>query len=137
MHVCVAIKICWSVVSLITCLIIICSVLQSAYIKCHSTETTLLSVHDHLIKAMSLQQVQVTCLTLLDLSAAFDTTDHSILLERLSAWFGITSTALSWIKSYLLNHSFYVNVENTKSSLFQLLYGVPQGCVLGSLLFIL
>ena len=89
---------------------IICSVLQSAYIKCHSTETTLLSVHhDHLIKAKCLQQVQVTCLTLLDLSAAFDTTDHSILLERLSACFGITSTALSWIKSHLLNNSFYVN----------------------------
>jgi len=54
---------------------------QSAYIKHHSTETTLLSVHDHIIKAMSHQQV--TCLTLLDISAAFDTIDHSILRERL------------------------------------------------------
>ena len=106
---------------------------QSAYIKCHSTETTLLSVHDHLIKAMSLQQV--TCLTLLDLSAAFDTIDHSILLERLFSWFGITSTALSWIKSYLLNRSFYVNIENTKSSLFQLIYGVPHDRDLFSDLF--
>ena len=61
---------------------------QSAYIKHHSTETTLLSVHDHIIQAMSHQQV--TCLTLLDLPAAFDTIDHSILLERLSSWFGIT-----------------------------------------------
>ena len=108
---------------------------QSAYIKHHSTETTLLSVHDHIINAMSHQQV--TCLTLLDLSAAFDTIDHSILLERLSSWFGITSTALSWLKSYLLNRSFYVNIDNSKSSVFQLLYGVPQGSVLGPLLFIL
>jgi exonuclease III len=108
---------------------------QSAYIKSHSTETTLLSVHDHIIKAMSLQQV--TCLTLLDLSAAFDTIDHSILLERLSSWFGITSTALSWLKSYLLNRSFHVNIDKFKSSPYLLLHGVPQGSVLGPLLFIL
>ena len=66
---------------------------QSVYIKHHSTETNLLSVHDHIIKTMGRQQV--TYLTLLDLSAAFDTIDHSILLERLASWFGITSTALS------------------------------------------
>ena len=71
------------------------------------------------------------------MSAAFDTIDHSILLERLSSWFGISSIALSWIKSYLLNRSFYVNIENSQSSVFQLLYGVPQGSVLGPLLFIL
>jgi len=62
---------------------------------------------------------------------------YSILLERLSSCLGISSTALSWIKSYLLNRSFYVNIENSKSSVFQLLYGVPQGSALGSLLFIL
>ena len=71
------------------------------------------------------------------MSAAFDTIDHSILLERLSSWFGITSTALSWIQSYLLNRSFFVNIENSKSTVFQLLYGVPQGSVLGPLLIIL
>jgi len=108
---------------------------QSAYIKHHSTETTLLSVHDHIIKAISHQQI--TCLTLLDLSAAFDTIDHSILLERLSSWFGISSTALSWVKSYLINRSFHVSIDNSHSSVFQLLYGVPQGSVLGPLLFIL
>jgi len=55
---------------------------QSAYSKHHSTETTLLSVHDHIIEAMRHQQV--TCLTLLDLSAAFNTIHHSNLFERLS-----------------------------------------------------
>jgi hypothetical protein len=66
---------------------------QSAYIKSHSIESTLLSVHDHIIKEMSLQKI--TGLTLPDLSAAFDTIDHSILLERLSSWFGMNSTALA------------------------------------------
>jgi len=60
---------------------------QSACIKHHSTETTLLSVDDDVIKAMSHQKV--ICLTVLDLSAAFYTIDHSILLERLPFWFGI------------------------------------------------
>ena len=69
---------------------------QSAYVKGQSTtllsETNLLYLHDHIIKAMSLQQV--TCLTLLDLSAAFDTIDHSIPLERLLSWFVITATSV-------------------------------------------
>jgi len=99
---------------------------QSAYIEHHSTETTLLSVHDHIIKAMTHQQV--TCLTLLDLSAAFDT---------ILFFLNVFHPALSWIKSYLLNRSFYVNIENSKSSVFQLLYGVSQESVLGPLLFIL
>jgi len=80
---------------------------QSAYIEHHSTETALLSVYDHIIKAMSHQKV--ICLTLLDLPDAFDIIDHSILLERLSSLFDVSSTALSWIK-YLLNRSFDVNI---------------------------
>ena len=70
---------------------------QSAYIKHHSSETSFLSVHVHIIKAMRHQQV--TCLTLLDLAAAFDTIDHTVLLERLSFWFDIISTDLFWVKS--------------------------------------
>ena len=57
---------------------------QSAYSKNHSTKTTLLSLHDHLSNAIAHQQV--SCLCLLDLSAAFDTLDHSILLTRLSTY---------------------------------------------------
>jgi hypothetical protein len=89
---------------------------QSAYIKFHSTETALLSLHDHIIKAMG--QQQITCLCLLDLSAAFDTIDHSILLERLTSWFGLDRTVLSWISSYLTNRSFCVSLNDFKSSSF-------------------
>ena len=66
----------------------------------------LLSLYDHLIRATSRQQV--TCLCLLDLSAAFDTIDHTILLKRLTQWFGFTDTALSWFESYLTSRSFSV-----------------------------
>ena len=66
---------------------------QSAYTQCRSTETLLLSVHDKIIKAMSNQCLTGLCM--LDLSAAFDTIDHSILLERLSSWFAINGSALS------------------------------------------
>ena len=108
---------------------------QSAYTKHHSTESTLLAVHDHLIKAMS--QQKVTALCLLDLSAAFDTIDHSILLHRMSSWFGFNGTVLSWLESYLSSRSFTVNMNSSVSDKFQLRQGVPQGSVLGPLLFIL
>jgi Reverse transcriptase (RNA-dependent DNA polymerase) len=72
---------------------------QSAYTKYHFTGTTLLAVHDHAIRAISKQQI--TCLCILDLSAVIDSIDHSILIECISSWFGISGTALNWIKSYL------------------------------------
>ena len=59
---------------------------QSAYCKHHSNETALLYIHDHLISAIGSQKV--LCLCLLDLSAAFDTIDHDILITHLSSWFG-------------------------------------------------
>jgi len=77
---------------------------QSAYLKHHYTETTLIALHDDLIRAMDKQEV--TCLTILDLSATFDTIDHSILLQRLSLWFGLHGTVLSWFSSYLSDRTF-------------------------------
>ena len=108
---------------------------QSAYSKHHSTETALLYIHDHLVNAIGAQQV--SCLCLLDLSAAFDTIDHNILLSRLSSWFGIHGTVLNWFKSYLSSRSFRVRCSGSLSSPHGSLYGVPQGSVLGPLLFIL
>ena len=77
---------------------------QSAYTRYHSTETTLLSLHNHLVTAIRHQQV--SCLCLLDLSTAFYT--KSILLHRLSSWFGITDIALALFQSYLLSCSFCI-----------------------------
>jgi Reverse transcriptase (RNA-dependent DNA polymerase) len=108
---------------------------QSAYTKLHSTETAPLAVHDYLIRASSQQQVSCHCF--LDISAAFDTIDHSILLERLVSSFGISGTALNWVKTYFMFQSFYVQVRDSESSVYQLLYGVPQGSALGRLLLIL
>ena len=72
---------------------------QSAYKALHSTETALLTVQNEVFKAM--EKSKVTALTLLDLSAAFDTIDHDLLLNRLTDWFGIGGIALSWLNNYL------------------------------------
>ena len=108
---------------------------QSAYTKSHSTETVLLSIHDYLIRAMGHQKVTGLCL--LDLSAAFDTIDHQILLDRLSSWFGIGGSVLSWVHSYLTSRTFSVSTNKQLSPPSPVSYGVPQGSVLGPLLFIM
>ena len=71
---------------------------------------------------------------MLDLSAAFDTIDHGILLSRLSS-FGIRNHALQWIRSYLTDRMQAVNINGCLSSFIPLLFGVPQGSVLGPQFF--
>ena len=79
----------------------------------------------------------VTALTLLDLSAAFDTIDHTILLDRLNVYYGLSELAVGWFKSYLLGKTHSVKVGSTLSHPVALHYGVPQGSVhvLGPILF--
>jgi len=106
---------------------------QSAYRKFHSVETALLKVHNDLICAID--NKRLSALILLDLSAAFDTVDHNILLSRLSLNFGFCGSALSLLKSYLFDRTQSVTIDSFVSEPSLLTSGVPQGSVLGPLLF--
>ena len=99
--------------------------LQSAYRRHHSTETALVKVANDILLNMNSQRV--TLLVLLDLSAAFDTVDHGILLRRLSTSFGIRGRALEWFSSYLLGRSQHILLDGVKSDSFDLRFGVPHG----------
>jgi hypothetical protein len=106
---------------------------QSAYRRFYSTETALLRIQNDLL--LSIEKKKVSALVLLDLSAAFDTIDHTILIHRLEHWFGISGTALHLLSSYLSGRSQSVIINGHCSSFEPLITGVPQGSVLGPLLF--
>ena len=108
---------------------------QSAYRRGHSTETALMKVIADVIDAADGQKI--TLLSLLDMSAAFDTVDHAILLRRLELSYSIGGTALQWLTSFLSDRTQVVAFAGQKSSSQCLLCGVPQGSVLGPLLFAL
>ncbi|KAK1784475.1 hypothetical protein P4O66_008245, partial [Electrophorus voltai] len=105
---------------------------QSGYKSAHSTETALLAVMEklHAAKAAKLSSV----LILLDLSAAFATVIHNILLSVLSR-LGVTGSAWKWFQSYLEEQSYQVMWRGSTSKSCRLSTGVPQGSVLGPLLF--
>ena len=106
---------------------------QSAYRKYHSTETALLRISNDLL--WSIDKKQCSFLTLLDLSAAFDTVNHKILLSRLSDRFRIKDNALNWITSYLNKRSQFVSVNKSRSDPVIQHCNVPQGSVLGPTFF--
>ena len=108
---------------------------QSAYKSFHSTETALLRVQNDILCALDRNESVI--LVLLDLSAAFDTVDHTLLVTRLSTCFGFHGTVLKWLKSYLSSRKLFVKVGNSHSSQRALKCGVPQGSVLGPLLYLL
>ena len=102
---------------------------QSEYKQYHGTETALLRVNNDILT--SLDNGKITGLILLDLSAAFDTVDHSILISRLHDFLGVQDLALDWCKSYLSDRPQYVRVGTSTSQPTVLDYSVPQGSVLG------
>ena len=107
--------------------------LQSAYRKHCSTETALLKVQDDILE--NLDKRKGVVLLLLDLSAAFDTVDHGTLINTLENEVGVTGECLAWIQSYLEERQHRVIINNSRSDSRTLKCGVPQGSVLGPLLF--
>ena len=104
---------------------------QSAYRKFHSTETALLKLTNDIFE--NIDSGKITILTALDMSAAFDTLDHAMLLQRLKHTFGLSGFVISWIQSYLFSRSSFVKIDSSSSPITTILTGVPQGSVLGPL----
>ena len=103
------------------------NVSQPAYKQGHSTKTALLSIKTKI--HLALARGEATAVVLLDQSAAFDTIDHSMFIECLRSWFGVGGVVLNWFRSYLSDRYQCIKIGK------RLLYGVPQGSVLGPILF--
>ena len=106
---------------------------QSAYHPGHSTETDVLKVVNDLF--LSLNKGNISVLALLDFLSALDTIDHPILVHHLHSDFGFTDTVLQWFSSYLTDRTHYVSLSNHCSTIAPVHSAVPQGSVLGPMLF--
>ena len=107
---------------------------QSAYRRFHSTETAVLRVLTDILSA--LDSVDLAMLTLLDLFAAFVSVDHDTLLKRLQKSYGLCGALSNWFTSYLAGRTQFVVSSASRSTPTSVLYGVPQGSVLGPILFL-
>ena len=105
---------------------------QYGFREKHSTELSNMELLDRVIFALNDKRLPV--LLFMDLSKAFDTLDHKILLNKLK-YYGINGTPLCWFMSYLPNSTTYVEINNIVSSRSAIITGVSQGSILGPLLF--
>ena len=110
------------------------SELQFGFRSQHSTSHTLVSITERIGEA--LDTGHFSCGVFIDLQKAFDTVDHKILISKLEHY-GARGIAKNWFSSYLQNRNQYVTIHGFKSSLNNISYGVPQGSVLGPLLFLM
>ncbi len=101
---------------------------QSGFRVHHSTETALIKIINDI--RFNSDSGKISVLVLLDLSAAFDTVDHNILLERLENWVGLSGMALKWFRSYLEGRGYFVSIGEHKSKWTSMTCGVPQGSIL-------
>ena len=109
--------------------------MQSPHRKLHSTKTALLCIRNDILTNMNSQHVAL--LVFLDLSAAFDTTDHAKFLQQLEYKFGFIGTTLEWFRSYmyLADRFQQMIIDGARSAKFDIPFDVPQGSCLGPLLF--
>ena len=108
---------------------------QSGYRSHHSTETLLVRLLSDIHTAID--NGEVTVLALLDVSAAFDSVDHNILLQRLRISYGINNRALDWLESFVRDRTQSVQIGSLSSEWRVIGTGVPQGSLLGQLFYVL